>query len=121
MGNPAGVRRDFRKLEERRLLDHRGRATWEFIRQQHGRLWVEFLPAYAPETESGRVSVVALEEARLAQHLSPELRTVERLCPSGLAPDALAHHSGDRLLASGKAVSIVTILCNTNKSPALLR
>ena len=28
---------------------HRSRATWEFIRQQRGRLWVEFLPGYAPE------------------------------------------------------------------------
>src|SRR6202007_2040078 len=28
---------------------HRSRATWEFIREQRGRLWVEFLPGYAPE------------------------------------------------------------------------
>jgi transposase len=25
------------------------RMTWEFIRQPRGRLWVEFLPGYAPE------------------------------------------------------------------------
>ena len=31
------------------LSGHRRRATWEFIRQQRGRLWVEFLPGYAPE------------------------------------------------------------------------
>ena len=31
------------------LPGHRSRVTWEFIRQQRGRLWVEFLPAYAPE------------------------------------------------------------------------
>jgi transposase len=31
------------------LPGHRSRATWEFIRQQRGRLWVEFLPGYAPE------------------------------------------------------------------------
>ena len=31
------------------LPGHRSRITWEFIRQQRGRLWVEFLPAYAPE------------------------------------------------------------------------
>ena len=31
------------------LTGHRSRVTWEFIRQQRGRLWVEFLPGYAPE------------------------------------------------------------------------
>jgi transposase len=31
------------------LPGHRSRAVWEFIRQQRGRLWVEFLPGYAPE------------------------------------------------------------------------
>jgi hypothetical protein len=31
------------------LPSHRSRATWEFIREQRGRLWVEFLPGYAPD------------------------------------------------------------------------
>ena len=31
------------------LPGHRSRVVWEFIRQQKGRLWVEFLTAYAPE------------------------------------------------------------------------
>jgi len=31
------------------LTGHRSRLTWEFIRQQRGRLWVEFLPGYAPD------------------------------------------------------------------------
>jgi len=31
------------------LPGHRSRAVWEFIGQQRGRIWVEFLPAYAPE------------------------------------------------------------------------
>jgi len=31
------------------LTRHRSRLTWDFIRQQRGRLWVEFLPGYAPE------------------------------------------------------------------------
>ena len=37
--------RDF----ERRASSSMPRATWEFIREQGGGLWVEFLPAYAPE------------------------------------------------------------------------
>jgi transposase len=40
--HPLGVRWDG-------LPGHRSRATWEFIREQRGRLWVEFLPGYAPE------------------------------------------------------------------------
>lgn len=31
------------------LSSHRSRTTREFIYKQKGRLWVEFLPAYAPE------------------------------------------------------------------------
>jgi transposase len=31
------------------LPAHRSRAVWEFVRQQQGRIWLEFLPAYAPE------------------------------------------------------------------------
>jgi transposase len=28
---------------------HRSRLVWDFVREQKGRLWLEFLPAYAPE------------------------------------------------------------------------
>jgi transposase len=31
------------------LPGHRSRVVWDFIQQQRGCLWVEFLPAYAPE------------------------------------------------------------------------
>jgi len=31
------------------LRSHRSRRVWDFVRQQNGTLWVEFLPAYAPE------------------------------------------------------------------------
>src|SRR5438309_10475246 len=31
------------------LPGHRSRMVWDFVRQQHGRLWLEFLPADAPE------------------------------------------------------------------------
>jgi transposase len=31
------------------LPAHRSRAVWDFVRQQRGRVWLEFLPAYAPE------------------------------------------------------------------------
>jgi transposase len=31
------------------LPGHRSGAVWDFVQQQRGRLWLEFLPAYAPE------------------------------------------------------------------------
>ena len=31
------------------LPGHRSRAVWDFVQQQRGRLWLEFLPGYAPE------------------------------------------------------------------------
>jgi transposase len=31
------------------LPSHRSRMVWDFVRQQRGRLFLEFLPAYAPE------------------------------------------------------------------------
>lgn len=31
------------------LSSHRSKVIWEFVSQQKGRLWLEFLPAYAPE------------------------------------------------------------------------
>src|SRR5437763_305032 len=31
------------------LPGHRSGAVWDFVRQQKGCLWLEFLPAYAPE------------------------------------------------------------------------
>ena len=31
------------------LPGHRSRAVWEFVQQQRGRLWLEYLAGYAPE------------------------------------------------------------------------
>jgi transposase len=31
------------------LKSHRSRLVWDFVREQHGCIWLEFLPAYAPE------------------------------------------------------------------------
>ncbi|MBZ5631098.1 MAG: transposase, partial [Acidobacteriia bacterium] len=31
------------------LPGHHSRAVWDFVRQQRGRLWPEYLPGYAPE------------------------------------------------------------------------
>lgn len=31
------------------LRSHRSRLVWDYVRAQRGHLWLEFLPAYAPE------------------------------------------------------------------------
>jgi transposase len=31
------------------LRSHRSRLVWDFVREQHGRIWLESLPADAPE------------------------------------------------------------------------
>jgi transposase len=38
-----------RLIIEDGLRSHRSRLAWDFVRQQRGRLWLEFLPAYALE------------------------------------------------------------------------
>ena len=69
-------------------------------------------PCLRAGIEPGRVSVVALEAARVAQPLPAELRAVELARPQGSAPDAPATNVGNSFLAAGRIVSIVTILCN---------
>jgi transposase len=94
------------------LPGHRSRATWDFIRQQRGRLWVEFLPAYAPE-----LNPVEYLWSHWKQHelpnFCPQNFAIEQSCPQSSAPDAPATQFGHRLLATGGTVSTVTILCNT--------
>jgi transposase len=31
------------------LKSHRSRLVWDFVHGQRGRIWLEFLPTYAPE------------------------------------------------------------------------
>jgi hypothetical protein len=99
------------------LPSHRSHLVWDFVRQQRGRLWLEFLPAYAPELQSGGVSVVALETTRTTQLLPEHLRTVKRARPSRAQADAPQTHPGDGLLAASATVSIVSILCGTWPKP----
>ena len=65
-------------------------------------------PGLCSGTNSCRVSVVALETARVAE-LSPYyVWAVEPLRTPGASADAPTTHSGDRLLATGRTVFIVT-------------
>ena len=63
-------------------------------------------------TESGRLSVVVLEAARVAKLLPAELRAVEPTCSPSPPPDVQTAQLGDRVLATSGTVFFVTLLCN---------
>ena len=65
-----------------------------------------------PGTESGRVSMVPLEAARVAQFLPGQLRPIEPARTPGTEQDAPSTNPGLRILATSRTVSLVTILCN---------
>ena len=56
------------------LPAHRSRAVWEFVRQLRGRIWLEFLPAYAPE-----LNPTEYIWGHLKQH------EIANLCPKNLS------------------------------------
>jgi transposase len=56
------------------LPAHRSRAVWDFVRQQRGRIWLEFLPAYAPE-----LNPTEYIWGHLKQH------EIANLCPKNLS------------------------------------
>jgi transposase len=68
---------------------HRSRSVWEFVRQQKGRLWLESLPAYAPELNPVEYlwshwkqhelpNFCAQNFAQLSQHARQALRRMRR-------------------------------------------
>jgi hypothetical protein len=94
------------------LPGHRSRATWEFIREQRGRLWVEFLPGYAPDLNPVEYLWSHWKQHELPNFCPQNFGQLSSYAAKGPAPDAQAPHPGGRLLASGRTVSSVTILCN---------
>src|SRR5215469_2710354 len=61
------------------LKCHRSRLVWDFVRQRQGRIWLEFLPAYAPE-----LNPVEYLWGYLKQHELPNF------CPKNF--DELSHY-----------------------------
>ncbi len=55
------------------LPAHRSRAVWEFVRQQRGRIWLEFLPAYAPELNPTEYIWGHLKQQELANYCPKDL------------------------------------------------
>jgi len=80
---------------------HRSRLVWDHVREQKGRLWLAFLPAYAPELNP-RVSVVALEATRTAELLPAELLATEPSCSQSTSPHAQPADSGYCVLGTSR-------------------
>jgi transposase len=55
------------------LPAHRSRAVWDFVRQQRGRIWLEFLPAYAPELNPTEYIWGHLKQHEIANHCPKNL------------------------------------------------
>jgi len=73
------------------LRCHRSRMVWDFVRQQHGRVWLEFLPAYAPElnrwSTCGRIGSITNCPTSVLQRLGSWATTPARrsgVCAHGL-------------------------------------
>ena len=76
------------------LPAHRSRAVWDFVQQQRGRLWLEFLPAYAPE-----LNPVEYLWSHWKQHELPNL------CPKTFGQ--LSHHARKALRRMRQRPSLV--------------
>jgi transposase len=76
------------------LPGHRSRMVWDFVHQQRGRLWLEFLPAYAPE-----LNPVEYLWSHWKQHELPNF------CPTTFGQ--LSHHARQALRRMRKRPTLV--------------
>lgn len=81
-----------------RLTAHRSRLVRDFIEAQEGHIQVEWLPAYAPRTQSGGVSLGSAEASRTPELLSPGPLASERRSASATPPHPSAPFPHRRLL-----------------------
>jgi hypothetical protein len=94
------------------LPAHRSHLVWGLRASATRPALVGVLACLCPGAESGGVSVVVLEAARAAQLLPHNFRAVKPSRAPGAPPYAPTAYSRDRLLATSRTVSFVTILCN---------
>lgn len=92
-----------------RLPAHRSKITQQFIRDQKGRLEIEYLPPYAPELNPVEY-IWGYWKQHALPNLSPRLRPAELSGPPRTAPHAPPPTPGARVLASSRTV---TMICRT--------
>ncbi len=64
------------------------RLVWDLVREQRGRIWLEFLPAYAPELNPVEYPWLRWKQHELPNFRPKEFWGTESLCPEGTATDA---------------------------------
>jgi hypothetical protein len=80
------------------LPGHRSQAVWDFVKQQRGRLRLEFLPAYAPE-----LNPVEYLWSHWTQHELPNF------CPVTFGQ--LSHHARRALRQMRRRPTLVIAFC----------
>jgi len=95
--------------------------VWDFVREQHGRLWLEFLPAYAPEPNPVEYLWSHWKQHELPNFCPQTFGELSHPGATGAAPNAASPVNGDGLLGASGALPILTILYCTipnNFTPA---
>ena len=95
------------------LPGHRSRAVWEFVQQQRGRLWLEYLPGYAPELNPVEYLWSHWKQHELPNFCPQDFGQLSAARSPRATPHAPSAHAGLRLLGASGTLSLVTILCGT--------
>jgi hypothetical protein len=94
------------------LPGHRSGAVRDFVAAQGRRLTLEWLPGYAPETQSRRTYLELPQGTRTAQSVPARTLAAQRRGTRCLAADATPAHTGHGILETGRTILSVTCLCN---------
>jgi hypothetical protein len=94
------------------LTGHRSRITWDFIRRQRGRLWVEFLPGYAQDLNPVEYLWSHWKQYELPNFCPQNFGQLSHYARQALRRMRKRPTARHCLLAAGGTVSTVTILCN---------
>jgi DDE superfamily endonuclease len=95
------------------LRSHHSRMVWDFVREQHGRLWLEFLPAYAPELNPVEYLWSHWKQHELPNFCQQTFGELSHPGATGAAPNAASPLTGDGLLGAAELFPFLTILYNT--------
>ena len=98
------------------LKGHGRRKVWEYLQQQRGRLWLEYLPGYAPELNPVEYLWSHWKQHELPNFCPQDFGQLSVQARRALQRHSSSAHAGLRLLGASGTLSLVTILCEFNKS-----
>ena len=83
---------------------HRSRLVRDFVREQKGHLWLESLPAYAPELNPVEYLWSHWKQHELPNFCPQNFCATESLCSQSTTSHAQTGDSGDRFLGTSRTV-----------------